>query len=86
VDRKEVDAARTIANQGVVLLATVHGTTLEDLIRNQTLCPLIGDVESVAIGDFRMRETNARSKCVEKRKTAPAFKTVIEIKENASLL
>lgn len=80
-DREEVQAAKTIANQGVVLLATAHGTSLNELVRNPTLNPLIGGVESVAIGDFKMREMNSRSKFVEQRREQPAFQTIIEISE-----
>ena len=35
-------AARTIANQGVVLIATAHSTSLAHLVHNPTLSPLIG--------------------------------------------
>ena len=80
-DAKEVQAAKTIANQGVVLLATAHGNCLKELVHNPTLNPLIGSVEPVAIGDFKMREMNARSKFIEQRKEDPAFKLVIEISE-----
>ena len=36
-DSREVDAAKTIANQGVVLLASVHACTLTQLAHNLTL-------------------------------------------------
>ena len=67
-DTKEVESARTIANQGVTFLATVHGTGLAQVVHNPTLNPLVGGVESVAIGDFMMRERNSRNKFIEQRK------------------
>ena len=36
-DSREVDAAKTIANQGVVLLASVHACTLTQVAHNLTL-------------------------------------------------
>ena len=80
-DAKEVQAARTIANQGVVLLASAHGNCLHELVHNPTLSPLIGGVESVAVSDFKMREMNATRKFIEQRKEGPAFKLVIEVGE-----
>ena len=40
-DAREVEAARTIANQGIVLLASVHATCLGQLAHNPTLSPLM---------------------------------------------
>ena len=48
-DAKEVDAARTIANQGVILLASVHATELKQLAHNPTLNPLVGSVKSALL-------------------------------------
>ena len=50
-------AARTIANQGVVLIATAHGTGLTHLVHNPALSPLIGGVDSAIIGDLRWSPT-----------------------------
>ena len=61
-DSREVDAAKTIANQGVVLLARVHATNLTQLAHNPTLTPLIGSVKSALTGDQHMRETYRQSK------------------------
>ena len=47
----EAGAARTIAERGVQLVATAHGTTLENLILNPTLSDLIGGVQTVTLGD-----------------------------------
>ena len=65
---KEVEAARTIANQGVTLLVTAHGSGLAQLIHNPTLSPLVGGIETVTTGDFMMRERNICNKLVEECK------------------
>ncbi|CAE8655677.1 unnamed protein product [Polarella glacialis] len=80
-DAKEVEAARTIANQGVVLFASVHACNLSQLAHNPTLSPLIGNVKSALIGDQRMQETHSQSKYQEFLEYEPAFSTVIEISE-----
>lgn len=38
----EAQAARTIAERGVMLVATAHGNALANLIKNPTLCDLVG--------------------------------------------
>ncbi|NBV42381.1 AAA family ATPase, partial [bacterium] len=47
----EAQAARTIAERGVQLIATAHGYTLENLIKNPLLSDLVGGVQSVILGD-----------------------------------
>src|SRR5512136_1875173 len=47
----EAEAARTIAERGVQLVATAHGNTLENLIMNPTLSDLIGGIHSVTLSD-----------------------------------
>ena len=47
----ETDAARTIAERGVQLIATAHGHSLQNLINNPTLSDLIGGVHAVILGD-----------------------------------
>ena len=39
---EETKASRTIAERGVQLVATAHGYQLENLVKNPTLCDLIG--------------------------------------------
>lgn len=47
----EAQAARTIAERGVMLIATAHGNCLESLIKNPTLSDLVGGIQSVTLGD-----------------------------------
>jgi stage III sporulation protein SpoIIIAA len=47
--RPEAEAARTIASRGVRLIATAHGHTLEDVVRNSELTGLIGGSRERAV-------------------------------------
>ena len=42
---QEVLAAQSIAQRGVMLVATTHGPSLKALLRNHTLNPLLGGIE-----------------------------------------
>ena len=53
---QEAQAARTIAERGVQLVATAHGNTLENLMLNPTLSDLIGGIQTVTLGDEEARD------------------------------
>src|SRR5690606_14251826 len=74
----EALAARTIAERGVQLIGTAHGTTLESLLMNPTLSDLVGGVQTVILGDEQARMRGTR-KTVTERKAAPTFDAVVEI-------
>lgn len=74
----EALAARTIAERGVQLIATAHGTTLENLVTNPTLADLIGGIHAVILGDDEARRRRTQ-KTVLERKAAPTFDVLIEI-------
>lgn len=74
----EANAARTIAERGVQLVATAHGNTLENLLLNPTLSDLVGGVHSVTLGDEEARRRNTK-KTVQERKAPPTFDILIEI-------
>ena len=74
----EAEAARTIAERGVRLIATAHGGTLENLVLNPTLSDLIGGVQSVTLGDDEARRRRTQ-KTVQERKAPPTFDVLIEI-------
>jgi stage III sporulation protein SpoIIIAA len=76
----EALAARTIAERGVQLIATAHGTNLENLVANPTLADLIGGIQAVTLGDEEARRRRTQ-KTVLERKAAPTFDTLIEIHE-----
>jgi stage III sporulation protein AA len=74
----EALAARTIAERGVRLIATAHGTALENLIQNPTLADLLGGIQSVTLGDEEARRRGTQ-KTVLERKAPPTFDVLIEI-------
>jgi hypothetical protein len=74
----EALAARTIAERGVRLVATAHGSALENLIQNPTLADLIGGIQSVTLGDEEARRRGTQ-KTVLERKAPPTFDVLIEI-------
>lgn len=78
----EALAARTIAERGVRLIATAHGSALENLIRNPTLADLIGGIQSVTLGDDEARRRGTQ-KTVLERKASPTFDVLIEIHTRA---
>ena len=80
----EAQAARTIAERGVMLIATAHGNTLENLIKNPTLSDLVGGIQSVTLGDDEAKR-RASQKTVLEREKQPTFDIVIEIIDRDTL-
>lgn len=74
----EARAARTIAERGVTLVATAHGNALSNLIKNPTLCDLIGGIESVTLGDDEARRRRSQ-KTVLERAAEPTFTMAVEM-------
>lgn len=81
---KEADAAKTIAERGVQLIATAHGNILENVISNPTLSELVGGIKSVTLGDEEAKKRNTQ-KAVLERKGAPTFDVVVEIVDRSTL-
>jgi hypothetical protein len=71
-------AARTIAERGVQLIGTAHGTQLENLLANPTLSDLIGGIQAVTLGDEEARRRGTQ-KTVLERKAPPTFDVLVEI-------
>lgn len=80
----EAQAARTIAERGVMLIATAHGNSLENLIKNPALSDLVGGVQSVTLGDDEAKR-RASQKTVLEREKQPTFDIVIEIIDRNTL-
>ena len=78
----EANAARTIAERGVRLIATAHGSELENLIQNPILADLIGGIQSVTLGDMEARRRGTQ-KTVLERKAPPTFDVLIEIHDRS---
>jgi stage III sporulation protein SpoIIIAA len=75
---QEADAARTIAQRGVQLIATAHGKKIEDLMKNPPLNRLIGGIKTVTISDDEAARRGT-SKLISEREVEPTFDIVIEI-------
>jgi stage III sporulation protein SpoIIIAA len=76
----EAQAARTIAERGVMLVGTAHGNQLENLIKNPTLSDLVGGIQSVTLGDDEARRRGTQKSVLE-RKAPPTFDIAIEMSE-----
>lgn len=76
----EALAARTIAERGVQLVGTAHGNFVENLIKNPTLCDLVGGIQSVTLGDDEARRRRTQ-KTVLERKAPPTFAIAVEMLE-----
>ncbi|MEE9277712.1 MAG: AAA family ATPase, partial [Dehalococcoidia bacterium] len=74
----EAQAARTIAERGVQLVATAHGNTLANLMMNPTLSDLIGGIQTVTLSDEEARRRGTRKSVLE-RKAPPTFDALVEI-------
>ncbi|MEY2645597.1 MAG: hypothetical protein RLZZ611_2246 [Cyanobacteriota bacterium] len=74
----EALAARTIAERGVMLVATAHGNELANLVKNPTLSDLVGGIESVTLGDEEARRRRSQ-KTVLERAAEPTFPLAVEM-------
>jgi hypothetical protein len=81
----EARAARTIAERGVMLVATAHGQTIHNLIKNPTLSDLVGGIEAVTLGDEEAKRRGTQ-KTVLERASNPTFEILIELKDRNTLL
>jgi stage III sporulation protein SpoIIIAA len=76
----EAAAARTIAERGVQLVGTAHGSTLENLLVNPTLNDLLGGIHTVTLSDEEARRRGTQKSVLE-RKSPPTFDVLVEIQE-----
>ncbi len=76
----EAMAARTIAERGVQLIGTAHGSTLDNLLINPTLTDLVGGIESVTLSDEEARRRGTQKSVLERR-APPTFEVLIEIQD-----
>jgi len=81
----EAQAARTIAERGVQLIATAHGRSLDNLLVNPTLNDLLGGIQTVTLGDEEARRRGSQ-KSVQERKSPPTFDVLVEIQERQQLV
>ncbi|MFN2581853.1 MAG: AAA family ATPase, partial [Candidatus Dormibacteria bacterium] len=72
----EAMAARTIAERGVQLVATAHGTNLDNLLLNPTLNDLVGGIQTVTLSDEEARRRGTQKSVLE-RKAPPTFQVLV---------
>lgn len=77
---EEAAAARTIAERGVQLIATAHGSSLRSVLLNPTLADLVGGIESVTLGDEEAHRRGSQ-KTVLERRSPPTFEICVEIED-----
>lgn len=79
----ETLSARTIAERGVQLIATAHGNSLVNLVKNPILVNLIGGIQSVTLSDQSAKLRNTKKSILEKQ-FAATFDLIIEISSSDS--
>jgi stage III sporulation protein AA len=77
---QEAMACRTIAQRGVQLIATAHGRTIDDIIKNPPLMNLIGGVQTVCLSDSQAA-ARGTAKSVRERQFPATFTAIVEIEE-----
>ncbi len=85
----EVSAARDVAQRGIQLIASAHGSKIRDILSSPVLMKLLGDVHTVilAASEARTRFGDAPgSKTVNERMGVPAFDVVVEIDKTGSTI
>ncbi len=80
----EARAARTIAERGVQLIATAHGSDLESVLLNPTLSDLIGGIEVVVLSD-EIARVRGTQKTIRERKSTPTFDILVELDNRNNL-
>jgi stage III sporulation protein SpoIIIAA/predicted RNA-binding protein Jag len=75
----EALAARTIAERGVQLIGTAHGTCLENILSNPTLSDLVGGIQTVILSDEEAKRRHTQ-KAILERKAPPTFDSAVEIR------
>lgn len=79
-NKSESFAARAISERGVQLIATAHGNSLENLVRNPEISDLVGGVQSVTLGDDEAARRGSQ-KTVLEQKAPSTFDVIVEIRE-----
>jgi len=78
---EEVEAARTITQRGVRLIATVHGCTLPEIVNDPERRNLVGGQSNATLTDAAAERRADKRKSVALRLREPSFSTAIEVHE-----
>lgn len=81
VSETEAQAAWSISQRGVRLIATCHGETLDGLLQNQALKILVGGTAQAFLSNEERRLRNKEKKTVLERPYCSPFHYVVEIIE-----
>jgi stage III sporulation protein SpoIIIAA len=76
---EEVRAAQTIAQRGVMLIATVHGNTIPELILDRERGSLVGGCTTVTLSGREAERRSDKKKQVLKRAREPVFHAALEL-------
>merc|ERR1712154_587647 len=76
----EALTSRIIAEKGVQLVGTTHGSCLENLIKNPSLFDLIGGIQYVTLSDEEAKRRGTKKSILE-RKSYSAFQLAIEVND-----
>jgi len=77
--KDEVGAAKTIAQRGVQLIATVHGATLPEVLHCKERGDLVGGCSTVTLSGSEAERRKDKRKQVLKRGKEPIFNAAIEL-------
>ncbi|MEB3245792.1 MAG: R3H domain-containing nucleic acid-binding protein [Vampirovibrionales bacterium] len=77
---EEAAAARTIAERGVTLIATAHGMTLQNILKNPVLSDLVGGIQSVTLSDEEAKRRQTQKTVLEREKP-PTFEVLVELQD-----
>lgn len=75
---QDARTCQTISERGVRLIATAHGQTFENIVKNPALNPLVGGIATVTLGDKAAR-ARGTSKTVMERAGPATFPTLVEL-------
>ncbi|CAN5303055.1 hypothetical protein BH10CYA1_BH10CYA1_53450 [soil metagenome] len=82
--KAQVDAAITISQRGVTLIATAHGYGLESIVNNPILNRLTGGSETVTLGD-REAKKRRTAKTVQEQSHSSYFDVCVELLDDGSV-
>ncbi len=82
---EEARAAQTIAERGVILVATAHGRDLESIVKNPSLADLVGGAQLVTLSDEEAKRRKTQKSILERAHDA-TFQIVVEIISHSSVV
>jgi len=78
--REECQAARTIVGRGAAVVASVHGESLAQVVRDPERNIITGSITSVTLSAGEAKERADKLRQVERRMGAPVFRAAVELR------